>query len=40
MSGYEGVLTEQGFEPNQTPHKVIKVNDEILVSKASHDDLM
>lgn len=34
------VLTEQGFETNQTPHEVIKVNDEILVSKTSHNHLM
>lgn len=34
------VLTEQGFQTNQTPDKVIKVNDEIFVSKTSHDYLM
>ena len=34
------VLTEQGFQPNQTPDKVIKVNDEVFISKTSHNDLM
>jgi len=34
------VLTEQGFQPNQTPYKVIKVNDEVFISKTSHNDLM
>lgn len=33
-------LTEERFQSNQTPNKIIKIDDELVICKASHDDLV
>lgn len=33
-------LTEECFQSNQTPDKIVKIDDEVVVCKASNDDLV